>query len=268
MEQKSIITASGTQPCYVFTIGVAEKGAEASVLEVISGGKSKLTSNTHKAPKGHEYLDGEAFVCVYGNNILVSPCEALRGGISNRFLRSLLKKANDVDKNNFNILQVANLQVLQTVISEGIKKIDLNASVFMADYQYHKANITPNTFPSKLAAKLDGLVDLLTPNLQTANLTDYDSLHAKLSISQDMRVTTSNTASEGTALTDNAKELVQSGLNGFALVTRNGKRITPDKVVMNETITVERYGKSVKTSSIWDALVNQMQKYHDSKLLV
>lgn len=267
MERKSINTASGNQPCYVFTIGVAEQGAEASIL-LTSGNKSKLASNIHKAPSGHEYLDGEAFVCVYGNNILVSPCDALRGSIPNRFLRNLLKRANDVDQNCFNILQVANVQVLQTVMTEGIKKIDLNASVFMADYEYHKANVVANSFPDKLAAKLNGLVDLITPNQQTANLTNYDSLHAKLSISQDMRVSTSNSATEGAALTDNAKELVQSGLSGFALVTRDGKRITPDKVVMNETITVERYGKSVKTDSIWAALVNQMQKYYDSKLLL
>ena len=207
-------------------------------------------------------------MCVYGNNILVSPCDALRGAIPNRFLRNLLKVANDVDQNCFNILQVANVKVLQTVMTEGIKKIDLNASVFMADYEYHKANVVNNSFPDKLAARLDDLVDLITPNQQTKNLTDYDSLHAKLSISQDMRVSTSNSAAEGAALTDNAKELVQSGLTGFALVTRDGKRITPDKVVMNETITVERYGKSVKTDSIWAALVNQMQKYYDSKLLL
>ncbi|EGQ7916823.1 TPA: hypothetical protein NGR42_001015 [Vibrio parahaemolyticus] len=268
MEKKSINTSSGSQPCYVFTIGVAEKGAEASILNVTSGNKSKLASNIHKAPSGHEYLDGEAFVCVYGNNILVSPCDALRGSIPNRFLRNLLKRANDVDQNCFNILQVANVQVLQTVMTEGIKRIDLNASVFMADYEYHKANVVANSFPDKLAAKLNGLVDLITPNQQTANLTNYDSLHARLSISQDMRVSTSNSATEGAALTDNAKELVQSGLSGFALVTRDGKRITPDKVVMNETITVERYGKSVKTDSIWAALVNQMQKYYDSKLLL
>lgn len=268
MEPKVLVTNKGSVNCHVFTIGVAERGAEANILRVADGQKTSMTSKTYKAPQGSEYLDGEAFICVYGNNILVSPCDALRGNIPNRFLIKLLAMAKNRDKESFNIIQVANVQTLQTILTEGVKKIDLNASVFMATYEYNKANVKPNTFPSRLASKLDGLVDLITPNKNGTSLTDYDSLHAKLTISQDLRVNTSNTANEGKALTEDAKDLIESGLKGFTLVTREGKTITPDKVVMNESVTVKRHGKSVEQEAIWVALVSQMQKYNDKGLLV
>ncbi len=268
MRQKVIVTKKGAINCHVFTIGVAERGAEANILKVVDAKKSSLTSSTYKAPVGSEYLDGEAFICVYGNNILVSPCDALRGNIPNRFLTKLLALAKNQDKDSFNIIQVANVQTLQTIMTEGVKKIDLNASVFMATYEYSKANVKKNTFVTRLASRLDGLVDMITPNSTHSGLTDYDSLHAKLTLSQDLRINTSNTVKEGSALTNDAKDLIESGLKGFTLVTRDGTTITPDKVVMNEPVTVKRHGKSVEQDSMWDALVNQMQKYNDKGLLV
>lgn len=82
-----------------------------------------------------------------------------------------------------------------------------------------------------------------------------------------MRIGSTPAQAEGKAVTEDAKSLLESSVEGFTLLTRNGRTITPEKVVMNETVTVERYGKSVKQSHIWDLLTNQIQSYSNTGIL-
>ncbi len=268
LEPKTLNINGRNKQCHVLTIGIAESGAEANVIDVSKGSTTKsLSSNTHSAPAGSEYLDGEAFVCIMDNHILISPCDALRGVISNRFLLKLISFAKHVDAKNFTVIQVANKKTLQTVLDEGVKKIDLNTGIFMASYDRIKAQIKPNSFTEKMAKKLDELAPIITPARTKSQLLDYDSLNTKIIISHDMRVGSAPAKDEGKAITEDAKSLLESNVEGFTLVTRKGRTITPDKVVMNETVTVQRHGKSVKQNHIWDILSAQMQKYNDTGVL-
>ncbi|ELE2166514.1 hypothetical protein RC856_003221 [Vibrio fluvialis] len=267
-DQRSITHKGGTSTCLVFTLGVTERGALANIINTASTGSlASLQSSTHQAPNGSEYLDGEAFICVMENHILISPCDALRGPISNKFIKELLKKAAHADARCFNIVQVANQKTMQTVLQEGVKRIELNTSLFMASYERMKSQITAGTFTDKLGKQVGSLMKSIMPGKTQKQILDYESLTAKLIISHDMRVASKNAVQEGQDVTDGATELLDANVEGFTLLTSSGKKITRDQVIMNEKIDIEAHGKSVKQDLIWNALSYIMEKYSSKGVL-
>lgn len=253
--------------CHVLTLGVTEKGALANIINMSQGTSSSLTSGTHSAPQGSEFLDGESFICIHNNHILVSPCDALRGNISNKFMMIVLKSVKNADAKSFSVVQIANQKTLQTVLDEGVKRIDMNASIFMASYDRLKNSIKSNSFTAMVAKQFDGLAKTLMPQKTNAQIMDYESLNARLSFTHDMRVISQNARVEGDQIAKDAKELIQDHVEGFVLITKTGRKITPEKVIMNESVDVEMHGKSVKQEKMWDTLSSQMQRYHDNGVL-
>ncbi|HAT8532109.1 TPA: hypothetical protein ACGU4V_002814 [Vibrio vulnificus] len=269
LEQRTLNINGKTEYCHVLTIGTTEKGALANIIEIsTSSGKStKIQAGTHSAPSGNEFLDGEAFVCLYGNHILISPCDALRGPISHRYLRKLLMKTKSPNASCFSLVQIANKQTVKTVMDEGVKRIDLNANVFMASFDRLKQNIKPNTFTSNVADAFSNLATVLMPAKTQSSILDYESLNTRLSVTHDLRLSSANANAEGDAVTENAKDLLDSHVEGFCILTKTGRQITHEKVVMKERVDIEAHGKSVKQSKIWDRMAIVMEKYYRDGVL-
>ena len=74
----------GDKDCTLLSLGMYEAGASANTINKPSVSSTELASETIDAPLDQEYLDGEAFICLFENHLVLSPTDTLTNA-STRF---------------------------------------------------------------------------------------------------------------------------------------------------------------------------------------
>ncbi|WP_027252098.1 hypothetical protein [Photobacterium halotolerans] len=262
--------SKGNRDCTTICLGIYEEGADANTISRPSNSHIETSADTYSAPVDKEYLDGEAFMCLYGNHIILSPTDLLRAATALQYFESLLNAGGyGKEANTLNIHQIADIDTLKTIHNEGIKNISINSSVYVSTFDYLSRNNNFNTTPilRKLKGMAESVLDCLYEDDDVADFNNVDSLNANIVISHDSRVKGEQAEEEGDQLSNAAFQLIESDLNGYRITTKKGKTFTHDKIIVKSKVDVPEHGKSVNRDAMWGQLVYTLQQYEKSGVL-
>ena len=261
----------GNQDCTLFSVGLYEEGASANTINKPSKASLELEADTYDAPLDQEFLDGEGFVCVLGNHIVMSPAANLRAGPINTFMESLLAKGGfGKESDAINIQQVADIDAVKTIENEGVSNIEVNAFSYLSTLEYIK-RVSKNDNTSKKLNKITKMVtavlDALRDDDSDAEILENEGLNARIQISHDGRAG-GDTADLGQGhAKDTAKLLASTDVGGYVILTKKGTKLTNEDIVLKHVVKVKRHGKSVNRDQMWFKLVESIEKYDKDGIL-
>ncbi|HDO1327896.1 TPA: hypothetical protein P2Q98_000740 [Aeromonas veronii] len=262
---------NGDKPCTLFSVGIYEEGASANTISKPSKSQSELEADTFDAPINHEFLDGEGFVCLYGDHLIISPASNFRASTISSFLERLLFNGGYQQESNIiNIQQVANIDVIKTIESEGVSNIVINSALYLSSIEYIK-RIAPNSKNlsnlDKITKLVSGMFDTLRDDDTDSDILEKEGLNARIVISHDGRVSGEHSEQGHNHAQKAAMLLANADVAGYVITTKNGTKLTSEDTVLKYTVKVQRHGKSVNRDKIWERLVEGLEKYEREGVL-
>ena len=230
LSNPSISLSNKNRKCTVFSIGVYEEGASANTINKPSKTFIELEAGTYDAPSDKEYLDGESFVCVLDNHLVISPASTIRTGTINKFLEKLLNAGGySNESSNMDIQQIADIDSIKKIKEEGVSNIVINGAAYLSSLEYINRT-APNQKISnplkKLANYFYNFFDMLKDDDSDSTILENAGLNTRIQITHDGRI--SGTSSEcGQAFAQNTAELLaSSNIGGYVITTKNGTKLT------------------------------------------
>lgn len=261
----------GNKDCTVFSAGLYEEGAAANTIDKPSENCAEVEASTHNAPPNQEFLDGEGFVCIFENHLVMSPTATFRASAINRFLERLLDKGGYTKESTvMDIQQVADIDFLKTIEEEGVSNIAINASVYLSTLEYTKRMAPKVKIPStlnKIANTFKNLLDLLRDDDTDSELAEKEGLNTRIVISHDGRASGCDAEAGQERAQNTAKLLATTDVGGYVITTKNGIRLTNEDAVLKRTVKVKQYGKSVDKDEMWLKLIELLEKYERDGIL-
>lgn len=261
----------GNKDCTVLSVGLYEEGASASTIEKPSKSCIELEASTYDAPINKEYLDGEGFICVFGNHLVISPSSTLRAGAINRFLKILLDRGGYSEESNImDILQIADCNAINTIENEGVSKISINAALYLPTVEYSKRTISNKKILStlnKITHTIKSSLDLLRDDDTDSEILEKDGLNTRIEICHDGRISGTNVDTGQEYIKNTAKLLASTDVGGYVITTKKGTKLTNENIVLKHTIRVRQHGKSVDREEMWSKLIESLEKYECDGIL-
>ena len=221
-------------------------GDEASTLSAEDEEKEASEVGVAPPPTGKEFMDGDIFVYVVGNNVCLCST-VLRDAVLTLYLQSVFQKAKLGEvATMFELQKVANIDKLKVIQAEGVKEIDIKASLYDASLHCETRNATTMRALG-VAAKHIKAVFGSNPKASP------DNLQVGITIVADGRM-------KGRILGDDhikklAKEVVE-GDDDYVIVTKKNQRISKDEIYVRDKVDIAKHGKSIKRDAAWEALSN------------
>lgn len=223
-------------------------GEETSVVPKAKKDTEEVEIGTAAAPEDAEFMDGDAFLFVKDNHVFLCST-GLRDGAVRLFLYEFFTKAKlGKHATRFDLLKTPNLDKMKLLIADGVKEIQLRASLYQATMQYEKRKSTT-------AGVLRTIGTHLRKVIESENEDRDDSLRVAIVIKTDERVRKHLTLGEK-RIEEMAKDIVKNCRKDdeFIIETGSGQKISAEEIFLNETVLIDGYGKSVKCQKAWESL--------------
>lgn len=263
--------SKGNKDCTLFSVGLYEEGAAANTIFKPSVSQIELEADTVDAPLHQEYLDGKGFVCLYGNHLVLSPTNTLRAGTINGFIEALIAKGGfHKESQLLDIQQIADIDSYRTIQNDGVKNITINSSAYLSTYSYlerHKPNFSPSSKVQKITKLAKAWMEALSDDDSDQKIAESENLNARIVISHDGRSASDSSDIGSERLKKTAISLVETDLAGYVIITKTGKKLTHEEIVLKNTVKVTEHGKSVKRDEMWNELVKTLEQYDKDGIL-
>lgn len=263
--------STGNKTCTLFSVGMYEEGASANTIDKPSVTTDELEAGIYDAPTNQEFLDGEGFVCLFRDHLLISPPATFRASAINSFLEQLLMHGGFTNESTaMDIQQVADVDAITTIETEGVRNIVVNAALYLSTLEYIKRIDSKGTTSGKLTKitrMVKGVLDCLREDDTDSELLEKEGLNTRIVISHDGRACSSDADIGQQHAKDTAKLLASTDVGGYVITTREGTKLTNEDTVLKHTVQVTRNGKSVNRDKMWQKLVNSLEKYDREGIL-
>lgn len=224
---------------------------------------SKIT--TEPAPTGKDYLDGDIFALVKGNNVILCPSGAREGTFTYYVWQVLRGAGKDTIAKSFELVKVSKTNKVAMIKKEGVKSIELDTSLYEASL----INI------SKTKPKISSIKRAITDQIEAVfakdttlkDIHDKENLNIKLTINFDGKEARYHTKEPhfGDIGKERLQKTAERVINefdgddeGYAITTSNGNTIKLDEIRVSKKFTIELLGKSLARDSAW----KQLESYH------
>lgn len=238
---------------YYVHIAAETPGDQASTIPQAGETQTGHGVSTAPPPTGTEYMDGDVIIFVRGNDICLCSTVIREGAVA-IFCSELFKKAKlGADAMQFELQKVANVDKVKMINAQGVKEIDLTATLYEASAKYTKRTTAVST-------ALQGVSRHLSAIFGKDERPARDNIKVGITLKTDDRMKAGKAIGER-RLNAAAAELVQSDddlSEGYVIVTRKGQRISQDEVFVRHRVDIERHGKSVNRDKACAAL----KKFH------
>lgn len=213
--------------------------------------KASETIEKNPPPK-HSYMDGDVFLLIKDNDVILCSSGA-REGAAKHYLSEILGKSG-VDE-SFELEQVANVDKLELLQKEGVKRIRLGASVFRASLDRVQRHTKTTELMGKVADEIMSIFGRVDMN-NMDELKSYDNLRVKLEISFDERKKGGELAAASLAAA--GCSMIDSEDKGFTIETRKGNQLTSEDIKVSKKVVLNEHGNSVSCQHAWQ----EMQEYY------
>lgn len=223
-------------------------GEEASVIPIPKKGTAEADVYTASAPSDAEYMDADAFLYVVGNHVAIC-LTGWRESTVAQFIFDIFEKAELADeKMQFELIKVANTKTLAMLRKEGVKEIDLRASLFKATVEYENRKTSTSGILRAVGKHIGAIFKDEEAPLDAG-------LRVAVTISTDKRVR-QHTALNSKRIQKMAVDVFKNSTSSddFVIVTNAGNRIGSDDVSIREIVEIESQGKSVRRDKTWERL--------------
>lgn len=212
-------------------------------------------------PAKHSFMEGDVFLLLRSNNILLCSSGA-REGVANFYLNKILSQAGNDE--SFTLEQVTNVDKVQIIAQEGVKRIRLGSTMFKASADRITRKTKKATLVGALAKEFVRLFGDDEAGDGTA-LKLYENLQVKVEISFDSRIKGGKLAAE--ALNHAGAAFVREGDEGFVIETNSGKKLTADDTKVSTKVQLEDHGNSVLCQHAWSELQNYFDELEKTGIL-
>ncbi len=213
-------------------------------------------------PRGREFLTGDLFFLVHGNNVLLCP-----SGARESALKAYLDRAGEATgerglMSRCGIEPVANVAKLALIREEGVKSIQLDATLFSASLMDEQV---PTVRRHVLSRVGDSLLDLFGDDPDLAQAAEDENITVYLEVVFDKR-------RKGGVIGQRrmqglASQLVKEHEPGFRIVTGSGGVIESDELKIQQPVPLRPRGSSVEREHAWEALLGFLEDLRRSGAL-
>ena len=235
-----------------------------SLVPFPSQDKSKDASQ-QAPPDSHNFMEGDIFFLVRGNHLVLCPSGASEG-VAVSYINHVLRKTGNQDIiNKFSIEPIADVDQVQLLHREGVKKVQLESSLYEATEEYSERTTTKKTLLNSVAREL---LELFGKDKDPAlrDIQEAENLTVKLEISFDSRRKGGEVGRKRIEKT--AEKLIADDEGqGFKIVTGSGKTVSATQIRVSEKTLLLAHGKSVMRNAVWSKLSEYLQTLKQSGIL-
>ncbi|NCN42653.1 hypothetical protein GW916_15555 [bacterium] len=212
-------------------------------------------------PQDHDYMEGDIFVLMRKNHVLLCPSATTEGLAKDYFKKALDDQGHDFP---FSLDPVANMDKIDLIEADGVKAINLKTSAYKAATD-KAARTTKSTLLGKLGQELLSII-CKSQNVTEKDFGKYDNLSVRLEL-------TFNSRKKGAEISAGAfqhigQELLEDKEDGFVLVTNSGNKISRDDINIHKTVDVKKFGRSIDRDDAWANLLVYFKELKASGTLV
>ncbi|RAZ88523.1 hypothetical protein DPM33_23650 [Mesorhizobium hawassense] len=221
-------------------------GDRASIVPAADDDLEEFEVGTAPAPARRDFMDGDVFALVRGNDVFLCST-VLKDGSFSTYCRQLLKKA-DVgdDADEFELQNVGNVDKMKLIKAQGVKAVEVRATLYEASINYVKRKTDT---AGAVGAAFKHLKALFGDDVPV----DLENVNVSLSLSFDTRRKEGRVV--GRKLMDSvARDVIEDEDDDYVIVTGNNQRISQKEVFIRQKVSIDRHGKSVLRDSAWKAL--------------
>ena len=234
-----------------------------SIVPFPSSAEQYALASPEPPPDNYNYMSGDIFFLVKNNHIVLCP-SGLRENVAVSYIKEILKRLHSDDiVDKLTVEPVANLDKLEIIKAEGVKRVTLNASLYEASMNYASRNTAKSKISSGIANEIKSL---FTKDPEYSSIDEKENLSVKLEISFDSR---KKHGELGQKRIDKIANMLisEDEDQGFAILTSTGKRMTAKEIRIRERCNLPSYGNSVERSSAYRALKDYLNKLQTTGLL-
>lgn len=236
-------------------------GEHASVVPRIKG-VSAGALQTAAPPDGCEFMDGDVMVFVSGNHVIFCS-SSLHEKQAERYLTRIVELANiDVHAENFSLSKVANVNKIKLLKNQGVKSINLNASLYSATLDHLERTTVNKRLTGGIAEQI---LAIFGKDKNDKDLEDAENLSVSLKLSFDSRKKGASFGRE--KLESLANMLVNEDDDGFTIETLSGEKVKSDDITLRKKISMLKFGKTVYCNDAWKELENYYLELKSGGLL-
>jgi len=233
-------------------LAVFEAGAGAAVVETLS----QVTVGEEPAPQAKEFIRSQVFLICSGHDVIFTTHNApMRDSRINVLINNLIETFGGFAETPVYFLQAAlDEERYREIMDQGIGEIDLGISGFKQTLEHAVGG-------GHIAQA--GLMGVIS-SLVTSDLTDADRQAAeKISGRFVLRPGHDwNNAEVKSIMTGMAMELLNADYDeGFAIVTKNGLRVTQDAVRLTENFGVDGNRQVVNRAQVFNGLHEAFDRF-------
>ena len=225
-------------------------GDFASIVPQVPDTAVKFDVRTAQAPPNTEFMDGDAFVYIRGNDLCICTT-ALTIAAVHYFLQQFLAIANiRHDAASFDLQNAADTKKLAVIAKHGVKEIELKATLQRYALTHSIRKNKPLGIMGPLWKYFKGIV-------AADNDVSQDALRVALTLTVDGRVKKGITLGYK-RINEIAVKIVEDQQKGdeYVIVTNDGLRISPTDIILKGGAEIEALGKSVNREKAWTELIN------------
>jgi hypothetical protein len=230
----------------------------------IDKSKSSKTSNilAEPAPIGKDYLDGDIFVYIKGNNTILCP-SGVRESVAQAYFYHILHSLGETEiACTLELDKIAKTSKIRMIKEEGVGEIDLSTSLYEASLIHMDKNNPKVSGVKRIIA--DQLTAIFSKDKSLSDIKSEENLNIKISIKFDglearKNLKNTNFGKSGRKRLEKTaeqiiKEFESDHEDGFTIITKKGNRITSDEIRVADLLRVKTLGKSLDKDSAWGRL--------------
>jgi hypothetical protein len=207
-------------------------GDSAPVLRKAKESKAEGAVGVEPAPPGSEWMDGDVFLYVRGDDVCICS-NGLREGAATAYCCEMFRKATLPDDTcKFTLEKIANISKLKMIQAQGVKEIDLGASLYEATTKYGKRKS-----PQKL-------LHVLSRHLKALGMSDPVGSNENLMVGIVLRV---NRRRKGRVVAEKqmgtlAKSVIADD-EDYKIITNTGQIINKNEIFITKKVEMEKHSK-------------------------
>lgn len=254
------------RPFVVVHVAAYTPNQKASLVPLPSVAESVLNTTDESPPDGHNFLEGDIFILVSENDIILCP-SGLRESAAMHYIDWIIQQGNPsiVESREYAIEPIASVDAIQMLRREGVSRIMLNASLYAATISYGQRN----SGDSGILGSLRELALTYFPEnnlLSQAERNHYANLSTRLEISFDGRRRGGEIS--GQAITDAAVDIFnQATDDGISIRTRRGNLISRDTIRISKQVVLPVSGNSVSKLEAWAEMASFLDELRSTGAL-
>jgi hypothetical protein len=266
-----------------FQIASSIPGRATSAIDKPSSATINSDITEINAPEGKDFLDGDVFLLVQGNNVILIQSGA-RENVALYYLAQMLKK-NSYEKEAMSLSfeKIAKEDKVKMIHDQGVKSVELNSSLFEASLRHFEQKKDQEKKETKIFDVMGNIAKTLKqvfsedPKLKEIN--ELENVNIKLSISFDgkeaMKKEHKNQVGFGmlgrSRLEKTSKkileEYLEENVDGFTIITQNNNRITSNEIVISDIYRIKTFGNSLVANDAFEKLENYLKQLDNQAIL-